>query len=122
MMSCEVKETSNSKGNPNFKIGKQGFEKALQKEFKFEKLSVGTYFTKKNGVKTEKGLNLTIENMNLSLVSDSLIMVYSDKIKQLTSENLLHLKEYDYINITFNQQQETGELQKVNSVKIRKQL
>jgi len=43
-------------------------------------------------------------------------------IKEEVKANLLHLKDYNYINITFENELTKGNLRKVNSIKIKKQL
>jgi hypothetical protein len=122
LSSCStiVNETSNT--HPDFKIGIKGFENKLKKEFEFEKLSIGTYFTTKNVLGKEKGLNLTFQKNDLQSVSNNLIGVYANKVKELVEKNLLHLDDYDYVNITFKNEQEQEGLTKSTSIKIRKKL
>jgi len=120
-ISCNTKIETSANSNPNFKIGKEGFEKSLKAQFDFEKLSIGTYFTKKNGISVEKGLNLTFQKNNLRKVSDSLVYVYSDEIKNQVKKYLLNLDKYDYINIKFEEQIK-GEITKSNSIEFKKEL
>lgn len=120
-LSC-VKTTTTAVANHiEFKIGKEGIEKNLAKEFDFQNFSVGTYITTKNKNK-EKGINVKFKKDNLNKVSDSLLNVYSNVIQKEVKANLLHLSDYDYINITFEQELEDGDIKKINSVKIKKQL
>jgi predicted nucleotide-binding protein (sugar kinase/HSP70/actin superfamily) len=118
--SCVNTSTTTSK-HVEFKIGKEGFEKQLAKVFEFENLAIGTYITKKKEAR-EQGVNLTFRKNDLSQFSDSLIIVYSNSIKQEVKANLLHLSDYDYINITFEEEVKSGDLKKINSIKIKKQL
>ena len=67
-------------------------------------------------------LNLTFKINNLENISDSLINSYTDVIKEEVKANLLHFKDYNYINITFENELTKGILRKVNSIKIKKQL
>tara|TARA_R110002126_G_scaffold291243_2_gene451315 strand:- start:1492 stop:1902 length:411 start_codon:yes stop_codon:yes gene_type:complete len=120
-ISCSAKIETSSDAHPNFKIGKTGFEKSLKAQFDFEKLSVGTYFTKKNGISTEKGLNLTFQKNSLSQVSDSLIYVYSDEIKIQVKKYLLNLDKYNYINIKFEEQKK-GDITRSNIIEFKKEL
>ena len=120
-ISCSAKIETSSDAHPNFKIGKIGFEKSLKAQFDFEKLSVGTYFTKKNGISTEKGLNLTFQKNSLSQVSDSLIYAYSDEIKIHVKKYLLNLDKYNYINIKFEEQKK-GDITRSNTIEFKKEL
>ncbi len=121
-LNCYTVTESKSSSNPDFKVGKAGFEKRLKRQFDFDKLSIGFYTTKKNGLSKENGLNLTFKINNLENISDSLINSYTDVIKEEVKTNLLHFKDYNYINITFENELTKGNLRKVNSIKIKKQL
>ena len=122
LFSCSIKtESSTIAPHPDFKIGKLGIEKALKKEFDFQKLSLGTYMTRKMG-KKELGLNLTLQKDDLNSISDSLLSQYSSRIQELVLKNLLHLEDYDYINITFENKKIKDEFTKSTSIKIRKSL
>ena len=118
---CNTKIETSSDAHPNFKIGNTGFEKSLKAQFDFEKLSVGTYFSKKNGISTEKGLNLTFQKNNLAEVSDSLIYVYSDEIKTQVKKYLLNIDKYNYINIKFEEQTK-GDIIKSSSIELKEEL
>ncbi len=122
LFNCNTIVNGKSNKHPNFKIGKSGLEKNLRKHFDFENLSIGTFSTNKNGVSKEKGLNLTFQKKNLHQTSDSLINVYANKIKKDVVNNLLHLKDYDCINITFESKIIDGDLNKINSIALKKQL
>ena len=120
-LSCSTIVDGNSDLHPDFKIGKKEFENSLKKEFDFEKLSIGTYFTKKNGISEEKGLNLTFEINNLRFVTDSLITIYSDKITVQVKKYLLNKDNYDYVIIKFEEETK-GEISRSTSLELKKQL
>ena len=120
-MNCnsELKKTSDV--NPNFKIGKTGFEKSLKKEVDFDKMSIGTYITNKNGGFQEKGLNLTFQKDNLHLIKDSLLLNYSNEITSQVKKYLLNINNYEFVIIKFEDEKK-GEIIKSTSVKIKKEL
>ncbi len=119
--SCITKESITQNNDINFKIGKQGFKKKVGEVFTFNDLTFGAYMVKKNYV-SEKGLNLTFKMDSLELISYKKINNYSDKIQKLVKANLLHLTDYDYINITFMQEFEKEGIKKVNSIKVKRVL
>ncbi|MGK0414032.1 MAG: hypothetical protein ACJA1B_002251 [Polaribacter sp.] len=121
-ISCDF-QTSNSPHapHPDFKIGRDGLENILKQEFNFQKMSVGTHMSSKMGLK-ELGLNLTFQKEDLMSVSDSLLKTYSTKIKKTVIKNLLYLEDYDYLNITFENQFSEGAFTKSTATKIREQL
>lgn len=120
-INCNNKVTTSSDAHPNFKIGKKGFEKSLQKEFDFDKLSIGTYITKKNGVSEEKGLSLTFQKSDLHRVTDSIIIANCDDIKTHVKKYLLNIDNYEYVIIKFEEEIE-GDISKSTSIKVKKQL
>lgn len=120
--SCNFQTSNNPNAlHPDFKIGKDGLENILKEKFNFQKMSVGTHMSSKMGVK-EHGLNLTFQNEDLMSVSDSLLKTYSTAIKKSVIKNLVHLEDYYYINITFENQFKEGEFTKSTTTKIREQL
>jgi len=122
LLNCTTIVKGNSDAQPNFKIGKKGFENSLKKTFDFETLSIGTYFTKKNGTSQEKGLNLTFKKNNLTAISDSLWHQYSEQIRIETLQYLLNLDTFDSINIIFKSEEVKEDLTKSMSIKIKKAL
>ena len=122
LFNCNVITQANSSApHPDFKIGQKGIEKKMKQEFDFQKMSVGTFMTTKIGVK-ELGLNLKFQKEDIQSTSDSLLKEYVAIIKKSVAKNLLHLEDYDYINITFENENIEGEFTKSTSVKIREQL
>ena len=120
--SCNMDlNNGNSAPHPDFKIGQKGIEKMLKQDFDFQKMSVGTHLAKKMGTK-ELGLNLTFQIDDVLSVSDSIFKEHASTIKKLVVNNLLHLEDYDFINITFENENIEGEFTKSTSVKIRKLL
>jgi len=122
LLNCTTIVEGNSDAHPNFKIGKKGFENSLKKEFDFDKLSIGTYFTKKDGISKEKGLNLMFLKNDLTAISDSLLYHYSEEIKNQTIQYVLNLDTYDSVNITFKSEEVQKDLTKSTSIKIKKAL
>ena len=120
-MNCNSKLKKTSDVTPNFKIGKIGFEKSLKKEVDFDKMSVGTYITNKNGGFQEKGLNLTFQKDNLHLIKDSLLLNYSNEIASQVKKYLLNINSYEFVIIKFEDEKK-GEIIKSTSVKIKKEL
>jgi hypothetical protein len=122
LFNCNViTQGSSSAPNPDFKIGQKGIEKKFKKEFDFQKMSVSIFMTTKIGVK-ELGLNLKFQKEDIQSTSDSLLKEYVAIIKKSVAKNLLNLEDYDYINITFENENIEGEFTKSTSVKIREQL
>lgn len=124
MSSCQNKLIEDSTLPPkvDFKIGKKGIEAELRKTLDFQKISFGTYYTTKQLLAEEKGITLTFQLNNLESVSDSLIGVFVKTSEQLVKEHLLHLKDYDFVKLTFNTDQTEGEFKKTTSVEIKKPL
>ena len=113
-----------SKGESNhvdFKIGKDGFEALMQKEFAFKKLALGTYLTKKDEV-SEKGVNLTFTLDSLQNIPLPKIANYADLIAIEVKANLLHLSDYDYVNVTFTEEETIDNIQKEISLKTKRSL
>ena len=121
MFNCTRTVSGSSNLHPNFKIGKKGFEKRLQEAFSFEKLSVGTYLTEKQGFNKEKGLTLTFDINNIKSITDSVFNVYADKTSILVKKNLLHLDDYNYVIVKFNEETK-GDISKSTLVTIKKEL
>ena len=121
-LNCTTIGKGTSDAQPDFKIGKKGFENSLQKQFDFNSLGIGTYITNKNGISKEKGLNLTFLKNNVTAISDSLLYHYAEEIKIQTIQYLLNLDTYDYINITFKSEEVQKDLTKSTSIKIKKAL
>jgi len=87
MYNCTKTVRTSSNLYPDFKIGKKGFEKSLQEIFSFDKLSVGTYMTEKQGFNKENGLTSTFDIDNIEAIGDSLLNVYADKTSILVKKN-----------------------------------
>ncbi len=122
LASCNLQEApKNIAPSPNFKIGKNGFEKKLQTIFDFEKLSVGTTVTRNLGI-SKTGLNLTFKVIDLKLMSDERIYKHSEVIKFETKQNLLKLNTYDFLTIIFKEEIKEGDFTKSSTIKIKKQL
>jgi hypothetical protein len=122
LSSCNMDlNNGNSAPHPDFKIGQKGIEKMLKQDFDFQKMSVGTHMKTKMGTK-EFGLNLTFQKDDMLPVSDNTFKEHASTIKKLVVNNLLHLEDYDFINITFENENIEGEFTKSTSVKIRKLL
>ncbi len=121
MFNCNRTVSGTSNFHPDFKIGKKGFEKKLQEAFSFEKLSVGTYMTEKQGFNKEKGLTLTFGINNIASITDSVFNIYADETSILVKNNLLHLEDYNYVIVKFNEETK-GDISKSISVTIKKEL
>ena len=94
---CSTKVEGSSEFHPDFKIAKSGFKKELKKEIDFEDLSIGTYYTKKNNITEEKGLNLTFKNANQEVYSTNEANKKADFIATQVNKYLLNLDNYDYV-------------------------
>ncbi|MCG1036378.1 hypothetical protein [Polaribacter sargassicola] len=122
VFSCTTTSTGTSDLNPEFKIGKNGFEKRLKKGFDFEKLNIGTYYSNKNGISQENGVNLTFTISDFSKYSNSDFFKISKHIKKELQEYLLNLNNYDYVKIIYNRVYKEDGLEKTSSVKIKLKL
>ncbi len=122
LTSCNITTSSNSTSasNPDFKIGKSGFEKVLKKALDFETLSIGTLVTTKNGI-TETGLTLTFKAKDLTKVTDDDFFKYAKVIKIETAKYLLNKEKYDVVLIKFKEEVK-GEISKSTSIEIKKEL
>ncbi|WP_299061529.1 hypothetical protein [uncultured Polaribacter sp.] len=122
LTSCNIttSSSSTSASNPDFKIGKKGFEKELKKTLDFDILTIGTSITSKNGI-SEKGLTLTFKTKDLSNISDDIFRKYAKIIKIETEKYLLKKDTYDVVLIKFKEEIK-GEILKSTSIEIKKEL
>ncbi len=119
--SCSYSEGSSTPGPVDFKIGQKGFKSKIAEKFSFEQLSFGTYVTK-NMATQEKGVNLTFSMKNLNEMDNKTFNLYADAIQKEVKANLLHLSDYDLINIIFEETIEEEKVKKVYSYKTRRLL
>lgn len=119
---CSTKVEGSSEFHPDFKIAKSGFKKELKKEIDFEDLSIGTYYTKKNNITEEKGLNLTFKNANQEVYSTNEANKKADFIATQVNKYLLNLDNYDYVNIIFENENEEGDVKKSSRITIKREL
>jgi hypothetical protein len=120
--SCNIttKGSSTYANNPDFKIGKKGFEKELKKTLDFDVLTIGTSITTKNGI-SENGLTLTFKTKDLSNISNDVFKRYAKIIKIETEKYLLKKDKYDVVLIKFKEEIK-GEISKSTSIEIKKEL
>ncbi|EAQ40998.1 hypothetical protein [Polaribacter sp. MED152] len=119
---CSTKVEGSSEFHPDFKIAKSGFKKELKKEIDFEDLSIGTYYTKKNNITEERGLNLTFKNANQEVYSTNEANKKADFIATQVNKYLLNLDNYDYVNIIFENENEEGDVKKSTRITIKREL
>ncbi|WP_405606094.1 hypothetical protein [Polaribacter sp. Asnod1-A03] len=119
IISCSTSTTRTSDLQPDFK---NGFEKRLKKGFDFEKLDIDAYFSNKNGISEENGVNLTFTISDSLKYSKSDFFKISKHIKKEVQEYLLDLNDYDYLNITYNKVSEEDNTEKTSSMKIKLKL
>ena len=119
---CSTKVEGSSEFHPDFKIAKSGFKKELKKEIDFEDLSIGTYYTKKNNITEERGLNLTFKNANQEVYSTNEANKKADFIATQVNKYLLNLDNYDYVNIIFENESEEGDVKKSTRITIKREL
>ena len=117
---CSTKVEGSSEFHPDFKIAKSGFKKELKKEIDFEDLSIGTYYTKKNNITEEKGLNLTFKNANQEVYSTNEANKKADFIATQVNKYLLNLD--NYVNIIFENENEEGDVKKSSRITIKREL
>lgn len=120
--SCNIttKGSSTYASNPDFKIGKKGFEKELKKTLDFDVLTIGTSITTKNGI-SENGLTLTFKTKDLSNISNDVFKRYAKIIKIETEKYLLKKDKFDVVLIKFKEEIK-GEISKSTSIEIKKEL
>ncbi|WP_334055560.1 hypothetical protein [Polaribacter sp. P097] len=119
---CSTKVEGSSEFHPVFKIAKSGFKKELKKEIDFEDLSIGTYYTKKNNITEERGLNLTFKNANPEVYNTNEANKKADFIATQVNKYLLNLDNYDYVNIIFENENEEGNVKKSSRITIKREL
>jgi len=119
---CSTKVEGSSEFHPDFKIAKSGFKKELKKEIDFEDLSIGTYYTKKNNITEERGLNLTFKNAKQEVYSTNEANKKADFIATQVNKYLLNLDNYDYVNIIFENENEEGDVKKSSRITIKREL
>ncbi|WP_439130481.1 hypothetical protein [Polaribacter sp.] len=119
--SCITNETITNSNQIDFKIGKQGFENKIAKFFTFKDLLFGTYTTTKNSI-SQKGVELTFKMDSVALMSNQMIKKYAGIIEQEVKANLLHLSDYDFVNITFMQEYEKEGITRLSSLKLKRLL
>ncbi|WP_143744240.1 hypothetical protein [Polaribacter tangerinus] len=119
---CNEKETIVANNFPTFKIGQEGMEEVFKEKFDYEKLSIG-FSTKKGMIgNAEKRVRLTFKKQDIFSVSDSLLIVYSEFIKNHVHEQLLNKSNYDVLIIRFEQSTVFGNLTKSSSIQIKETL
>ncbi len=122
LVNCNTKVEGTSEFHPDFKIGKKGFRKALKKEINYDDLTIGTYYTKKNNIAEEKGLNLTFKVSGDGLTNNEEINNKADYLAAQVKKYLLNLEKYDYVNIIFENEKEENGIKKSSSIKIKRKL
>ena len=122
LVNCNTKVEGTSEFHPDFKIGKNGFREALKKEINYDDLSIGKYYTKKNNITEEKGLNLTFKFSGDGLANNEEINNQADYIAAQVKKYLLNLEKYDYVNIIFEKEKEEDAIKKSSSIKIKRKL
>jgi hypothetical protein len=122
LVNCNTIVEGKSDFHPDFKVGKTGFEKELKKQINFDDLAIGTYYTKKNNISEERGLNLTFKFAEQELPNKEESNNDSEFIVSKVKEYLLNLDNYDYVNIIFENEREEGNITKSSRIKIKKEL
>ncbi|WP_435415910.1 hypothetical protein [Polaribacter aestuariivivens] len=124
LSNCTTSFKRSSNNFPDFKIGKKGFENLIAKEFNFEKLTLGTYEKGSSNTVSEKGANLTFLGVDemLEESSDSTLVKNARFIRNLTVKNLLNLEKFDFVVITFENEDEKGVLTTITKKRIKLEL
>lgn len=122
LVNCNTIVKGSSDFHPNFKVGKTGFEEELKKQFDFDDLAIGTYYTKKNNSLEERGLNLTFKFAEQELSNKEESNNDVEFIITKVKEYLLNLDNYDYVNIIFENERKEGNITKSSRIKIKKEL
>jgi len=119
---CSTKIESSSDFYPDFKIAKSGFKKELKKEMDFDDLSIGTYYTKKNNITEEKGLNLTFKNAKQEVYSTNEANKKANFIAIQVNKYLLNIDNYHYVIIIFENENEEAGVKKSSRITIKREL
>lgn len=122
LVNCNTIVKGKSDFHPDFKIGKTGFEKELKKQINFDDLRIGTYYTKKNNIDEERGLNLTFKFAEQELPNKEKLSSNTDFITTKVNKYLLNLDNFDYVNIIFENEMVEESITKSSRIKIKKEL